>query len=73
MYTEVINEENAVLHHAMDIARLGRRALILTGKNSSKLNGSLMVLEKVLQETETEYEVFDRIEENPSVETIDNS
>ena len=70
MYTEVINEENAVLHHAKDIARLGRRALILTGKNSSKQNGSLMELEKVLQETETEYEVFDRIEENPSVETI---
>ena len=27
MFTRVINEEYAVLHHANEIARLGRRAL----------------------------------------------
>ena len=70
MYTKVINEEKAVLHHAKDIARLGRRALILTGRYSAKKNGSLMELEKSLQETGTEYVVYDKIEENPSVETI---
>ncbi len=70
MYTEIINEEYAVLQHARDIARLGRRALILTGRQSAKRNGSLMELQKALQDTGTEYIIYDRIEENPSVETI---
>lgn len=70
MYTKIINEEYAVRNHAHDIARLGRRALILTGKYSAKKNGSLMELEKVFQDTETEYIIFDKVEENPSVETI---
>lgn len=70
MYTEIINEEYAVLHHAKEIARLGRRALILTGRLSAKRNGSLMELQKVLQDTGTEYFIYDKIEENPSVETV---
>ena len=70
MYTKIINEQYAVLHNANEIARLGRRALIVTGKYSAKRNGSLMEVQKVLQDTGTEYVIFDRIEENPSVETI---
>ncbi len=70
MVTEVINEEYAVLHSANLIARLGRRALIVTGRHSAKRNGALMELQKVLQDTETEYVIYDRIEENPSVETV---
>ena len=70
MFTEVINEEYAVLHHANEIARLGRKALIVTGRHSAKRNGSLMELQKVLQDTGTEYVIYDRIEENPCVNTI---
>lgn len=70
MYTKIINEQYAILHNANEIARLGRRALIVTGKYSAKRNGSLMEVQKVLQDTGTEYVIFDRIEENPSVETI---
>ncbi len=70
MFTRVINEEYAVLHNANEIARLGRRALIVTGKYSAKKNGSLLELQKVLSDTGTEYVIFDQIEENPSVETI---
>ena len=70
MITQVINEEYAVLHHGNDIARLGRRALILTGRHSAKRNGALVELQKVMQDTGTEYIIYDRIEENPSVETV---
>lgn len=70
MYTRVINEEYAVLHNAGEIARLGRKALVVTGRYSAKRNGALMELQKVLQDTQTEYIIFDRIEENPTVETI---
>ena len=70
MLTKVINEEFSVLHSSKEIARQGRKALIITGRFSAKRNGALMELQKVLQDTGTEYVIYDKIEENPSVETI---
>ena len=70
MLTKVINEEFSVLHSSKEIARQGRKALIRTGRFSAKRNGALMELQKVLQDTGTEYVIYDKIEENPSVETI---
>ena len=68
--TKTYIEQKAIANHASEIARLGRHALILTGKYSSKQNGSLSDLEKVLTETGTMYTLYDKIEENPSVENI---
>ena len=65
--TKTYIEQKAIAHHASEIARLGRHALIVTGKNSAKQNGSLSDLEKVLSETGTQYTIYDKIEENPSV------
>ena len=59
-----------MLHNANEIARLGRRALVITGRYSAKRNGSLMELQKVFADTGTEYIIFDQVEENPSVETV---
>ena len=70
MRTKCFIEQNAIRNHAADIARLGRHALILTGKNSSKMNGSLRDIEQVLTSTGTLYTVYDSVEENPSVETV---
>ena len=70
MLTKVINEEFSVLHSSKEIARQGRKALIITGRFSAKRNGALMELQMVLQDTGTEYVIYDKIEENPSVETI---
>lgn len=70
MLTKVINKEFSVLHSSKEIARQGRKALIITGRFSAKRNGALMELQKVLQDTGTEYVIYDKIEENPSVETI---
>ena len=44
--------------------------LVITGKHSAKKNGSLVELSKGYQDTGTEYIIYDRVEENPSVETI---
>ena len=68
--TKTYIEQKAIAHHASEIARLGRHALIVTGKNSAKQNGSLSDLEKVLSETGTQYTIYDKIEENPSVENV---
>ncbi len=50
---------------------LGKKALIVTGKNSSKINGSLNTVTDVLNEFNIEYILFDEIEENPHFETIE--
>lgn len=66
----IYEEENCVYNHRTDIARLGKRALIVTGRNSSKKNGSLDDVRQALEDMQVGYAVFDEVEENPSVETV---
>lgn len=70
MPTNVYSENNCVLNHRKELAELGTRALIVTGKHSSRVNGSLEDIKKALQEESISYAVFDEIEENPSIETV---
>lgn len=70
MPTKVYSEENCVLNHAKELCALGNKAIIVTGKKSSRLNGSLDDVVKALEENKREYIIFDDIEENPSVETV---
>lgn len=67
---EVYEEENCVKNHSSKLAALGSRALIVTGRRSSKINGSLADVTEALEREGREYVIFDRVEENPSVETV---
>lgn len=67
---KVYEEENCVRNHSGELAALGSKALIVTGRRSSRANGSL---DDVIAALETEgipYVIFDEIEENPSIETV---
>ena len=68
--TDIYVEKNCVINHKQDIIAMGKRALIVTGRHSAKLNGSLEDVVSVLTEAAIKYKVFDEVEENPSVETI---
>lgn len=70
MPTRVYQESDAVRNHGKEIAALGRKALIITGKSSSAKNGSLDDVKAALEDNNTEYTVFDRIEENPSIAIV---
>lgn len=70
MPVKIYSEKNAVSNHAGELAALGSRALIVTGRRSSRTNGSLMDVQRALEGEGIPYEVFDRIEENPSVENV---
>ena len=70
MPTKVYSENDCVMNHRDELASLGSKAMIVTGKHSSRVNGSLLDVEKALQEEETKYVIFDDIEENPSIETV---
>ena len=70
MPTKVYNEKNCVENHSRELAALGTQALIVTGKHSSRNNGSLEDVKGALERERIPYVIFDEIEENPSVETV---
>ena len=70
MPTMVYQETDAVKKHAKELAALGKKAFLITGKHSSKVNGSLADVEEALKQEGRSFVLFDRVEENPSVETV---
>lgn len=70
MPTKVFFEQDSVKNHAEELKKLGTKAMIVTGKHSSRINGSLSDVEAALKSNGQDYVIFDEIEENPSVETV---
>jgi len=66
----VYEAHNCVDKHSKDIAKFGKKALIVTGKHSARQNGSLDDVTKALGLHNISYEIFNEIEENPSIETV---
>lgn len=71
MPTEIYFGEEAVLNNKEVFSKIGKRALIITGRNSAKKNGAYDDVTKALCDTGVEYFLFDEVEENPSLETIE--
>lgn len=57
-------ERNCIQNHKEDFYSCGKKPLIVTGKHSSKINGSLQDVISILDD----YVLFDQIDENPSVD-----
>lgn len=68
--TKLYSGYNCVLDHSLEIASLGKKALIVTGRHSAKACGALQDVTEALAKEGIEYTIFDKIEENPSVETV---
>ncbi len=51
--------------------KYGKKALIVTGRSSTKKSGSLQKLQELLKKNNIEYIVFDKAIPNPTVEIID--
>lgn len=49
---------------------LGKKALLVTGRRSAKLNGSQAAVTAALEKSGIASVLFDEVEENPSVETV---
>ncbi|MGI6160684.1 MAG: iron-containing alcohol dehydrogenase family protein [Christensenellales bacterium] len=69
MPTRLFFEENGVLNHAEEFAKLGKKAMIITGKHSAKASGALLDVETTLSKSGVEYRIFDRVENNPTMTT----
>jgi len=68
--TRIIFARNAVQKAKSHIASWGKRALLVTGKNSAKQSGALSDILSVLTESGISYVLFDRITENPSLDIV---
>lgn len=68
--TEVYIEKNAISKYKYKINKYGKKCMIVTGFNSSKINGSLNDLINVFNELKIEYIIYDKIKENPLTEAI---
>jgi len=53
-----------------EVAKYGKKALIVTGKSSTKKSGLLYKTKKILEEAKVEYEIFDKVEQNPLTITV---
>ncbi len=53
-----------------EVAKYGKKALIVTGKSSTKKSGLLDKVINLLNDAKIEYEIFDKVEQNPLTTTV---
>ena len=70
MPVRVYDEPGCVRAHAGELAGLGTKALLVTGKHSAKACGAFGDVAGALEEKGVPFCLFDQVEENPSVETV---
>lgn len=73
MPTRVVVGKTCVVKESNLLKGIGNKALIVTGKYSSKQNGALEDVQKALEQQEIAYCLFDEVEENPSLETVERA
>lgn len=54
----------------LEAAKYGKKALIVTGRSSTKKSGLLDKTISLLEEAKVEYEIFDKVEQNPLTTTV---
>ena len=72
MPTKILLDEEVILKNSNLFCTYGEKALIVTGKTSSIINGSLKDVTNALKKEEISYDIFNNVEENPSLETVEN-
>lgn len=70
MPTKIYEEKDCVINHRRDLALLGKKALIVTGRSSAEKCGALSDVKEALEAEGVKYAHFKEIEENPSIETV---
>ncbi|MGN0144999.1 MAG: iron-containing alcohol dehydrogenase family protein [Clostridium sp.] len=70
MPVNIYQEEECVKNHKNIFRECGKKAFIVTGKHSAKACGALKDITDVLNEENIDYEIFDEVENNPSLENV---
>ena len=69
--TKVFFGKDCIKKNKQIFSAFGKKALIVTGKRSAKESGALDDVCGVLDEQGIAFEIFDRVENNPSVENVE--
>lgn len=70
MPSRVFFGNDALTRATERIRSLGQKALIVSGKSSARMSGALDDIERILSQNGQEWCLFDRVQENPSIDTI---
>ena len=73
MPTSIIVGRNCLVTNSKKLRDFGHKCLIVTGISSSKLNGSLEDCLTALDNENIKYSMYDKIEENPTLEVIEKA
>ena len=65
----IITGKECVAKNAAEFSALGKKCLIVTGKNSARKCGALSDVQNALESVGVAYEIFDGVEQNPSYKT----
>ena len=70
MPVRLIQGNGCVREHGEVFGKMGKKAFIVTGKHSARANGALEDVLYALSEAQVEYEIFDEIMSNPTIEVV---
>jgi alcohol dehydrogenase class IV len=68
--TRVFLGTGCIRQNREELLKLGKKAVIITGRNSAKASGALNDIIEILREASLEYHVYDKIENNPTLENV---
>lgn len=70
MPTKVMMGKDCIAANAGELAALGKKALIVTGRASAKANGSLADVIAALSANGQEFEIYDKVMSNPTIDCV---
>ncbi len=70
MPTKAYFGTGCIAQNSSELAELGSKAMIVTGGRSARESGALSDICSVLDEQHISYSVFDKVENNPSTDTV---
>lgn len=68
--TKIVMGKDCVQSNGDLFSSFGKRAMLVTGRNSAKLNGSQADVIKVLEARDIAYVVYDEVQSNPSIDCV---
>ncbi len=70
MPTRIFHEDDVVSNHSELFGSFGKKALIVTGRHSAKLNGAMDDVLKALKINGVDHALFSEVTENPPIEQV---
>lgn len=67
MPVQLLSGKDVLIKNSSRFQTLGKRCLIVTGANSAKASGALDDIERILNEAQISYTIYDKIKPNPLV------